>query len=68
MVSRKVEVARVTADSVMLKAGLKSGELVVTSGLKAVTEGMQVRYQAGKKGNASSNKKEASPGKAEKES
>ena len=63
LVSRKVEVAQVTADSALVMAGLKSGELVVTSGLKAVTEGMQVRYKAVNKENPSPIKEKASPDK-----
>jgi len=41
---RKVKVARLTADTALIESGLKNGDLVVTSGLKAVTEGMQVRF------------------------
>lgn len=40
---RKVEVARLTTASAILKGGLYSGEMVVTSALKAVTDGMRVR-------------------------
>jgi multidrug efflux pump subunit AcrA (membrane-fusion protein) len=40
---RAVEVARLETDQVILRAGLKDGENVVTSGLRAVTDGMQVR-------------------------
>ncbi len=40
---RKVEVARLATNRVILRAGLDDGDMVVTSGLKAVTDGMQVR-------------------------
>ena len=68
LVFREIEVAQVTADAVLVQAGLNNGELVVTSGLKAVTEGMQVRYPVGKREKASSVKKETSPRKVEKTS
>jgi multidrug efflux pump subunit AcrA (membrane-fusion protein) len=42
---RKVKVARLTADTALIESGLKNGDLVVTSGLKAVTEGMRVRFK-----------------------
>lgn len=40
---RKVEVARLGTDQAILRSGLGDGDMVVTSGLKAVTDGMQVR-------------------------
>jgi RND family efflux transporter MFP subunit len=40
---REVAVARLTADQVIVSDGLAAGEQVVTSGLRAVTDGMQVR-------------------------
>ncbi len=40
---RKVEVARVQGDEVVVTNGLVSGEIVVTTPLKAVTDGMAVR-------------------------
>ena len=40
---RKVEVARLSSQTAILKTGVRDGELVVTSGLKAVTDGMKVR-------------------------
>ncbi|CAB1081451.1 Membrane fusion protein of RND family multidrug efflux pump [Olavius algarvensis Delta 1 endosymbiont] len=40
---RKVDVARLGTDQALLRSGLEDGDLVVTSGLKAVTDGMQVR-------------------------
>ena len=40
---RPVEVARLTTTSAILKSGLNSGEMVVLTTLKAVTDGMQVR-------------------------
>ena len=43
---KKVKVAQLTADTVLVESGLEDGELVVTSGLKVVTEGMQLRFDA----------------------
>ena len=40
---RKVEVARIQGDKALIKSGLKDGEAVVVSPLKAVSEGMVVR-------------------------
>jgi RND family efflux transporter MFP subunit len=40
---RKVEVARVQGDEVVVTKGLEDGEAVVTTPLKAVTDGMTVR-------------------------
>jgi len=40
---RKVAVARLGTNQAILRSGLEDGDLVVTSGLKAVTDGMQVR-------------------------
>jgi multidrug efflux pump subunit AcrA (membrane-fusion protein) len=40
---RKVTVARVQGDKAFIKSGLKDGDLLVTSPLKAVTDGMKVR-------------------------
>ena len=40
---RKVEVARVQGDEVIVTKGLEDGEAVVTTPLKAVTDGMTVR-------------------------
>jgi hypothetical protein len=40
---RPVEVVRLTTTSAILKGGLNSGEMVVLTTLKAVTDGMQVR-------------------------
>ena len=40
---RSVDVARLESNRAMLRSGLENGEMVVTSGLKAVTDGMQVR-------------------------
>jgi RND family efflux transporter MFP subunit len=40
---RKVVVARLETNHAILKSGLEDGDQVVTSGLKAVTDGMQVR-------------------------
>ena len=40
---RKVEVARMLSDKVILTAGLQEGEMVVTSPIRAVTDGMRVR-------------------------
>ncbi|UCG13470.1 MAG: efflux RND transporter periplasmic adaptor subunit [Deltaproteobacteria bacterium] len=40
---RKVDVARLHGDAVTVKDGLENGEIVVTTPLKAVTDGMVVR-------------------------
>ena len=40
---RKVEVARLLSDKVILKSGLRQGEMIVTSPIQAVTDGMRVR-------------------------
>jgi RND family efflux transporter MFP subunit len=40
---RQVEVARVQGDEVIITGGLEDGEAVVTTPLKAVTDGMRVR-------------------------
>jgi len=40
---RPVEVARLFPDNVILKSGLRKGEMIVTSPIKAVTDGMRVR-------------------------
>ena len=43
LIFRKVEVARLGTNQAILRSGLEDGDRVVTSGLKAVTDGMQVR-------------------------
>jgi len=43
LIFRKVEVARLGTNQAILSSGLEDGDRVVTSGLKAVTDGMQVR-------------------------
>jgi len=43
---RKVEVARHQGEGVIVRSGLKDGEMVVISSLKAVTDGMNVRTAA----------------------
>jgi multidrug efflux pump subunit AcrA (membrane-fusion protein) len=50
---RNVEVARFQGDEVVVSKGLKNGETVVTTPLKAVTDGMVVRV-VGKRGAAGS--------------
>jgi hypothetical protein len=40
---RNVEVARLTTTSAILKGGISTGDMVVVSTLKAVTDGMRVR-------------------------
>ena len=50
---RKVNVARLTSDAVLVDGGLKNGEMVVVSPLKAVTDGMRVRFRQEQEGNAS---------------
>jgi RND family efflux transporter MFP subunit len=46
---RRVDVARTGTDQAILRSGLADGEMVVTSGLKVVTDGMKVRIMAPKK-------------------
>ena len=50
---RKVGVARIQGDGVLIKAGLKDGEMIVTSPLKAVSDGMVVRIVPVKEENGS---------------
>jgi RND family efflux transporter MFP subunit len=50
---RKVSVARLTSDAVLVEGGLKNGEMVVVSSLKAVTDGMKVRFRQPQEANAS---------------
>jgi len=50
---RKISVARLTPDAVLVDGGLKTGEMVVVSSLKAVTDGMRVRLRQEQEGNAS---------------
>ena len=50
---RKVSVARLTSDAVLVEGGLKNGEMVVVSSLKAVTDGMKVRFRSPQEANAS---------------
>ena len=50
---RTVTVARLTPNAAILEAGLKNGEMVVVSSLKAVTDGMTVRIRQTNKGNRS---------------
>lgn len=50
---RTVAVARLTQNEVLLEGGLKDGEMVVTSPLKAVTDGMKVRVRQTPERNAS---------------
>ena len=40
---REVQIARIQGNEVIVKGGLEDGEIVVTSPLKAVTDGMAVR-------------------------
>jgi RND family efflux transporter MFP subunit len=49
LVFRKVDIARLQDDKALIKSGLKGGERVVTSPLKAVTDGMKVRIAEGKR-------------------
>ena len=46
---RRVDVARIGTDQAILRSGLKDGDMVVTSGLKVVTDGMKVRLMASTK-------------------
>jgi multidrug efflux pump subunit AcrA (membrane-fusion protein) len=41
---RQVEVARSDRDEILVRSGLVSGDMVVTSPMKIVTEGMKVTY------------------------
>ena len=50
---RPVSVARLTPEAVLLEGGLKNGEMVVVTSLKAVTNGMKVRFQHAQEGNPS---------------
>jgi RND family efflux transporter MFP subunit len=50
---RTVTVARLTTDAALVEGGLKEGEMVVVSSLKAVTDGMKVRFRQAQEGNAS---------------
>jgi RND family efflux transporter MFP subunit len=43
LIFRQVKVARLGTNQALLRSGLEDGDRVVTSGLKAVTDGMQVR-------------------------
>jgi len=43
LVFRRVDVARLGTNQAILRSGLKDGEMVVTSGLKIVIDGMKVR-------------------------
>ena len=49
LVFRRVDVARLGTNQAILRSGLKDGEMVVTSGLKIVTDGMKVRLMPPKK-------------------
>ncbi|MDX2502451.1 MAG: efflux RND transporter periplasmic adaptor subunit [Deltaproteobacteria bacterium] len=49
LVFRRVDVARMGTNQAILRSGLKDGEMVVTSGLKIVTDGMKVRLMPPKK-------------------
>jgi RND family efflux transporter MFP subunit len=50
---RKVDVARVQGDEVMVQHGLENGEMVAITPLEAVTDGMAVRVGTDKGGNRS---------------
>jgi RND family efflux transporter MFP subunit len=49
LVFRRVDVARLGTNQAILRSGLEDGEMVVTSGLKVVTDGMKVRIMPPKK-------------------
>jgi len=53
LVFRRVDVARLGTHQAILRSGLEDGELVVTSGLKVVTDGMRVRIMPSDKENKS---------------
>ncbi|MGD8564334.1 MAG: hypothetical protein PVG03_17465, partial [Desulfarculaceae bacterium] len=50
---RKVKVARRWGDKVLITGGLKQGELVVTSSLRSVSDGMKVRLASAERPEAS---------------
>jgi hypothetical protein len=50
---RKVDIARFQGETVLIKSGLKQGEMVVTSSLKVVSDGMNVRVISAKEGDLS---------------
>jgi RND family efflux transporter MFP subunit len=50
---RKVSVARLTSDAALVEGGLKNGEMVVVTSLKAVTDGMKVRFRSPQEANES---------------
>ena len=50
---RKVKVARLFPEVVYLSEGLQSGEMIVTSPIKTVTDGMRVRIGKNSGGNTS---------------
>jgi RND family efflux transporter MFP subunit len=50
LVFRKVEVARVQGNKVLIRSGLKGGERLVVSPMKEVTNGMNVRVAGGRRG------------------
>jgi multidrug efflux pump subunit AcrA (membrane-fusion protein) len=43
LIYRQVDIARLDTNQAILRGGLKDGERLVTSGLRAVTDGMKVR-------------------------
>ena len=47
---RKVAVARVKGEEVLIKSGLRDGEMVVISSLRAVSDGMAIRVALAKEG------------------
>jgi RND family efflux transporter MFP subunit len=53
LVFRRVDVARLGTGQAILRTGLKDGDRLVTSGLKAVTDGMKVRIMPQSGGNKS---------------
>ena len=53
LIFRPVNVARLTPEAALVAGGLKDGEMVVVTSLKAVTDGMKVRFQQNQEGNAS---------------
>ena len=53
LVFRQVDIARLDTNQAILRAGLKDGDRLVTSGLNAVTDGMKVRVSPQSEGNKS---------------
>ena len=53
LIFRPVDIARLDTNQAILRGGLNDGDRLVTSGLKAVTDGMKVRVVPQSEGNRS---------------